>query len=55
LIFDIEGQLVSATGLVVIPYLEYPQLLPAVLKLLGKGASTTPWSLRREIMRTIGK
>lgn len=44
----------SATGLVVIPYLEYPQLLPAMLQLLGKGAASTPWSLRREIMRTIG-
>ena len=30
------GQFVSATGLVVIPYLEYPQLLPSMLELLEK-------------------
>ena len=46
----------SATGLVVLPYLEYPQLLPSMLELLGKGmAASVPWSLRREIMRTIGE
>lgn len=55
-IFSFPGCLVSATGLVVVPYLEYPQLLPTMLELLGKGAAgSVPWSLRREIMRTIGE
>ena len=47
------GQLVSASGLVVTPYLEYPQLLPALLNLLGKSGAIN-WSLRSEILRTLG-
>ena len=37
------GQLVSATGHVVRPYLQYPQLLPRALELLVKTSVTTPW------------
>ena len=47
------GQMVSASGLVVTPYLEYPQLLPAMLALVGK-SSVVAWSLRREILSTLG-
>lgn len=47
------GQLVSATGYVVTPYLQYPQLLPRALDLLFNN-STIPWSLRREVLRTMG-
>jgi phosphatidylinositol kinase/protein kinase (PI-3 family) len=48
------GQFVSATGLVITPYLEYPQLLPSALDLVTKHGQTTPWSLRREALRTLG-
>ena len=48
------GQLVSATGQVVKPYLQYPQLLPRALDLLFKNAATTPWTLRMQILRTVG-
>ena len=48
------GQLVSATGQVVKPYLQYPQLLPRALDLLFKNASTTPWTLRMQVLRTVG-
>lgn len=48
------GQLVSATGYVVRPYLQYPQLLPMALDLLVKNSSHAQWSLRREILRTLG-
>jgi FKBP12-rapamycin complex-associated protein len=48
------GQFVSATGLVVVPYLQYPQLLPSALTLVTKHGQNTPWSLRREALRTIG-
>jgi Domain of unknown function (DUF3385) len=48
------GQLVSATGQVVKPYLQYPQLLPRALDLLFKNAATTPWSLRMQVLRTVG-
>jgi tetratricopeptide (TPR) repeat protein len=47
------GQLVSSSGLVVTPYLEYPQLLPVMLDLLGK-SGVVDWSLRSEILRTLG-
>ena len=47
------GRLVSATGEVVDPYLQYPQLLPRALDLLFNKA-TVPWSLRREVLRTMG-
>ena len=48
------GQLVSATGQVVKPYLQYPQLLPRALDLLFKNVSTTPWTLRMQVLRTVG-
>jgi hypothetical protein len=48
------GQLVSATGQVVRPYLHYPQLLPSALDLLFKNVATTPWSLRMQVLRTVG-
>ena len=48
------GQLVSATGQVVKPYLQYPQLLPRALDLLFKNAATTPWTLRMQVLRTVG-
>ena len=48
------GQLVSSTGLVVAPYLQYPQLLPKALELLSKGVASVPWSMRTEILRTLG-
>ena len=47
------GQLVSATGLTIRPYLQYPQLLPWILELLGS-SSTSPHSLRIEALRTLG-
>lgn len=50
------GQLVAASGLVVKPYLQYPQLLPWMLNLLFRNTSNqrSTWSLRSEILRTIG-
>jgi hypothetical protein len=48
------GQLVGATGLVVKPYLQYPQLLPKALDLLSKSRTAMPWTLREEMLRTIG-
>ena len=48
------GQFVSATGLVVAPYLQYPQLLPSALALVTRHGQNTPWSLRREALRTLG-
>ena len=48
------GQLVSATGHVIRPYLQYPQLLPWSLSLLVTNSANTPWSLRREVLRTLG-
>lgn len=48
------GQLVNASGLVVTPFLQYPQLLPLTLELLSKGDVSVPWTLRTEILRTIG-
>ena len=48
------GQLVSATGQVVKPYLQYPQLLPRALDLLFASTVSMPWSLRMEVLRTVG-
>jgi len=47
------GQLVTATGLVIRPYLRFPDLLPKALDLLLSG-NATPWTLRREVLRTLG-
>jgi FKBP12-rapamycin complex-associated protein len=48
------GRLVSSTGAVVKPYLEYPHLLPGILQVLREGGSSQPWSLKQEILRTLG-
>ena len=48
------GQVVSSTGLVVKPYLNYPQLLPSALDLLFKNSASRPRSLRLEVLRTLG-
>ena len=48
------GRFASSTGLVVRPYLEYPQLLPQFLAILCKPADTQPESLRLELLRTLG-
>ena len=48
------GQLVTATGMVIRPYLRFPDLLPKALDLLLKSSASTPWSLRREVLRTLG-
>jgi tetratricopeptide (TPR) repeat protein len=48
------GDVVSATGLAVVPYLRFPQLLPNLLELLFKTSQNTPWSLRMETLRTLG-
>jgi hypothetical protein len=48
------GQLVSATGQVVRPYMQYPQLLPRALDLVFKNSATTPWTLRMQVLRTVG-
>ena len=48
------GRFVSSTGLVVRPYLEYPQLLPQSLAILCKPMDTQPESLRLELLRTLG-
>ena len=48
------GQLVSATGLTIKPYLQYPQMLPWILDLLSKNYTTSPWSLRMEVLRCVG-
>jgi FKBP12-rapamycin complex-associated protein len=47
------GRLVSSTGYVVKPYLQYPDLLPRILSVLREGGNQ-PWSLRTEILRTVG-
>lgn len=44
------GRVVESTGSVVKPYLDYPQLLGILLKMLGHGSSAG----RREIVRTLG-
>ena len=43
-------QVVESTGFVVMPYLEYPQLLGVLLRMLSEGAVT----VRREVMKVLG-
>lgn len=43
-------QVVGSTGYVVAPYLEYPQLLGVLLRMLSEGAPAA----RREVMRVLG-
>uniref|UniRef100_M4B9E7 non-specific serine/threonine protein kinase n=1 Tax=Hyaloperonospora arabidopsidis (strain Emoy2) TaxID=559515 RepID=M4B9E7_HYAAE len=47
------GQLAGSTGCVIRPYLASPKLLEIFLSLLHHNVGS-PWSLRREAMRTIG-
>jgi tetratricopeptide (TPR) repeat protein len=47
------GKIASATGCVVKPYLVFPLLLPYLFQLLERGENS-PWSLRREVLRTMG-
>ena len=47
------GQLVGSTGSVVEPYLQFPSLLEILLDLLHHGTGF-PWSLRREVLKTLG-
>lgn len=50
------GKLVSATGLAIKPYFQYPQLLPWSLDLLNSNSTskTGRTSLRLEVLRTLG-
>ncbi|CAM9685280.1 unnamed protein product, partial [Hapterophycus canaliculatus] len=47
------GRVVSATGYVVKPYLRYPTLLDSAFAIL-RDRGTVPWSLRCEVLRTLG-
>lgn len=44
------GQVVESTGSVVVPYLEYPQLLGILLRMLSEGTPV----VRREVMKVRG-
>lgn len=46
----LHPQVVGSTGCVVAPYLDYPQLLGVLLRLLSEGAPAA----RREVMRVLG-
>ena len=48
------GKMINASGFVITPYLQFPQLLPSILDLLYKTSLKVPWSMRREVMRTLG-
>ncbi|KAJ6964976.1 serine/threonine-protein kinase TOR isoform X2 [Populus alba x Populus x berolinensis] len=45
------GQVVQSTGYVITPYIEYPQLLGLLLKLLN---SELGWTTRREVLKVLG-
>ncbi|PKA52204.1 Serine/threonine-protein kinase TOR [Apostasia shenzhenica] len=45
------GQVVQSTGYVITPYIEYPQLLGLLLKLLS---GESAWSTRREVLKVLG-
>jgi len=47
------GQIAGATGYVISPYLDYPQLLSQATDVLP-GTKRAPWVLRREVIRTLG-
>lgn len=44
--------MVSATGFVVKPYMNYPTLMDSAFAILRGGG--VPWGLRREVLRTLG-
>lgn len=47
------GLLIGNTGEVVQPYLQHPELMSTLLSVLNRGGGV-PWSLRFEVLRTIG-
>jgi FKBP12-rapamycin complex-associated protein len=47
------GQIASSTGYVIRPYLDHPKLLMQATDILP-ATKRAPWSLRREVMRTLG-
>ncbi|BDA44527.1 Serine/threonine-protein kinase TOR [Coccomyxa sp. Obi] len=46
------GQVVESTGLVMTPYIEYPQLLGVLLRMLNEGEGSH--HVRREVLKTLG-
>ena len=48
------GQIASATGYVIRPYLDYPNLLSQATDVLSKATKRAPWGLRREVIRCLG-
>ena len=49
---DCSGfQVVESTGLVMAPYLEYPQLLSVLLRMLNEGEGSP--HIRREVLKVI--
>lgn len=51
--FRTLGQIAGSTGYVVRPYLDYPNLLTQATDILP-ATKRAPWSLRREVIRTLG-
>jgi FKBP12-rapamycin complex-associated protein len=47
------GQIAGCTGYVIRPYLDYPKLLSQATDILP-ATKRAPWSLRREVIRTLG-
>ena len=47
------GQIIGATGFVVQPYLDYPNLMPIAAAVLP-ATKNAPWNLRCEVLRTFG-
>lgn len=47
------GQIASSTGYVIQPYLDYPKLLMQATDILP-ATKRAPWSLRKEVIRTLG-
>ena len=47
------GQIAGSTGYVIRPYLDYPKLLSQATEILP-ATKRAPWSLRREVIRTLG-
>lgn len=47
------GQIAGSTGYVIRPYLDYPKLLTQATDVLP-ATKRAPWSLRREVIRTLG-
>jgi serine/threonine-protein kinase mTOR len=47
------GQIVGSTVYVIQPYIDYPRLLSQATDILP-GTKRAPWSLRQEVIRTLG-